>query len=239
MNKLMYCFSAMAMSSVLMGSSANAEPAAQAQAPAIAYPSMAPLSQYLITDRSSEVALARSAAPAGISGKATIQVLGPSGYTTAVKGSNGFVCIVERAWMSPFNSAQFWNPKVRGPDCYNPQAAKSILPIVYKRTTLALRGLSKETIQAAMKAALDAKQLPSLMPGAMSYMMSRQQQIGDQASQWLPHLMFYTPPNVDWGAYANGSPVIQTPLFRGAPLPIRMFLMPVGQWSDGSVAPKQ
>ena len=237
MNKLIYCFSAMCTSCVLMVSGANAERAAKT--PAIAYPGMAPLSQYLITDRASEIALARSAAPEGISGKATIQVLGPSGYTTAVKGSNGFVCIVERAWMSPFNSAQFWNPKVRGPDCYNPRAAKSILPIVYKRTTLALNGLSKENIQAAMKAALDAKQLPSLMPGAMSYMMSRQQHIGDQANQWLPHLMFYTPSDADWGADANGSPVIQTPMFRGAPQPIRMFLIPVGQWSDGSVAPRQ
>ena len=237
MHKFACCFSAMAMSCALLGSGADAE--ATAHAPVVAYPNMAPLSQYLITDRASEIALARSAAPEGISGKATIQVLGPSGYTTAVKGSNGFVCIVERAWMSPFNSAQFWNPTLRGPDCYNPQAAQSILPIVYKRTALALRGLSREKMQAAMKAALDAKQLPALAPGAMSYMMSRQQRIGDQLNHWLPHLMFYTPASADWGAHANGSPVIQTPLFRGAPQPIRMFLIPVGQWSDGSAAPRQ
>ncbi|MEO8809863.1 MAG: hypothetical protein ABI386_06425 [Rhodanobacter sp.] len=237
MNKLAYCFSAMAIACLFMGSVAYADPAAQA--PAIAYPSMAALPQYLITDRSAEIALARSAAPEGISGKATIQVLEPSGYATVVKGSNGFVCIVERAWMSPFNSTQFWNPKVRGPDCYNPQAAQSILPIVYKRTALALRGLSKQKIRAAMKAARDARQLPALMPGAMSYMLSKQQHIGDQANQWLPHLMFYTPANADWGADANGSPVIQTSMFRGASQPIRMFLIPVGQWSDGSAAPRQ
>lgn len=237
MNKLACCFSAAATACVLMGTGAIAGRAAKS--PATALPRMAPLAQYLSADRTSEIVLARSAAPEGISEKATIQVLGPSGYTTAVKGSNGFVCIVERAWMSPFNSSQFWNPKIRGPDCYNPQAAQSILPIVYKRTALALRGLSKEKMQAAMKAALGAKQLPALMPGAMSYMMSRQQHIGDQASQWLPHLMFYTPANADWGAYANGSPVIPTPLIRDAPQPIRMFLVPVGHWSDGSAAPKQ
>ncbi|MEO6800348.1 MAG: hypothetical protein ABI178_10465 [Rhodanobacter sp.] len=236
MSKLVYCFSAMAMACALMAPAVNADPATHA--PVTAYPSMAPLSQYLIADRASEIALARSAAPEDISSKATIQVLGRSGYTTAVKGSNGYVCIVERAWISPFNSSQFWNPKIRGPDCYNPAAAKSILPIVYKRTALALHGVSKEKIQAAMKAALDARQLPTLAPGAMSYMMSRQQQIGPQANQWLPHLMFYTPANADWGASANGSPVIQTPMFRGAPLPMEMFLIPVGHWSDGTPAPK-
>lgn len=221
---------------VLLAPSAIA--ATSAPKPADVYPSMAPLSQYLIADRDAEIALARSAAPQGISGKATIQVLGHSGYTTAFKGSNGFVCIVERAWMSPFNSPQFWDPRVRGPDCYNPEAAKSILPIVYKRTDLALSGLSKEKIQAAMKAALQAKQLPSLAPGAVSYMMSSKQQIGPEANQWRPHLMFYTPVDADWGADASGSPVILTPMFRGEPLPMRMYLIPVEKWSDGTAAPK-
>ena len=204
---------------------------------AASYRAMAPLDQYLMADQSGEIALAKSAAPPAISDSAEVLVLTRRGYEVAMKGSNGFVCIVERSWMSPFNSSQFWNPKVRGPDCYNPEAAKSIMPIVYKRTVLALRGVSKDKIQVAMKAALDAKQLPPLAPGAMSYMMSKQQHIGNQTNQWLPHLMFYTPPNVDWGAAASGSPVILTSLFRGAPQPIEMFLIPVGHWSDGTSAP--
>lgn len=211
--------------------------AASAQHSSTTYPHMAPLAQYLIADRASEIALARSAAPEAISSRATIQVLGRAGYTTAVKGSNGFFCIVERSWMSPFNSSQFWDPKLRGPDCYNPEAVKSILPIAYKRTELALRGFSREKIQVAMHAALEAKQLPPLLPGAMSYMMSRQQHIGAHDNQWLPHLMFYTPMNVDWGGSAKESPVILTPLFRGVPLPMEMFLIPVGHWSDGTAAP--
>jgi hypothetical protein len=56
----------------------------QAQAPKTSYPSMAPLEQYLIADRNSEIALARSAAPESISGDAKIMVLGPHGYETAV-----------------------------------------------------------------------------------------------------------------------------------------------------------
>jgi len=68
----------------------------QAQAPKTAYPSMAPLDQYLMPDRNAEIALARSAAPDAISGDAKILVLGRNGYETAVEGKNGFVCIVER-----------------------------------------------------------------------------------------------------------------------------------------------
>ena len=94
-----------------------------------AYPSMASIEQYLIPDRNAEIALARSAAPESISSDAKILVLGWRGYETANEGKNGFVCMVERSWMSPFNSAEFWNPKVRVPRCFNPAAAQSILPL--------------------------------------------------------------------------------------------------------------
>jgi hypothetical protein len=94
------------------------------------YPSMAPLDQYLM-DRNAESAMARSAAPEAISRDAEILVLGRHGYETAVKGKNGFVCAVERGWMGPFEgnfTDGFWNPKLRGPICYNPLAVRSILP---------------------------------------------------------------------------------------------------------------
>ena len=48
---------------------------------------MAPLDQYLMPDENAEIALARSAAPASISDAAEVMVLGPKGYTTAVKGT--------------------------------------------------------------------------------------------------------------------------------------------------------
>src|SRR5215471_15505865 len=76
--------------------------AADAKTP---YPRMAPLDQYLM-DRDAEIALARSAAPDAISGDATILLLGRHGYETAVEGKNGFVCIVERAWMSPSDAPE-------------------------------------------------------------------------------------------------------------------------------------
>ena len=105
----------------------------QAQDAKTPYPNMAPLEQYLM-DRDAEIALARSAAPESISRDADVLVLGRHGYETAVKGKNGFVCVVDRTWMGQFEgdgADMFWNPKGRGPVCFNPPAARSILPITY------------------------------------------------------------------------------------------------------------
>ena len=89
------------------------------------YSKMAPPDQYLM-DRGAEIAMAKSAAPPSIADKATVLVLTTHGYETAVTGSNGFVCAVERGWMSQYDFPQFWNPHMRGPTCYNPPAVRSI-----------------------------------------------------------------------------------------------------------------
>ena len=82
----------------------------QAHAPERAYPSMAPLDEYLIADRNAEIALARSAAPASVADGATVMVMGRQGYTIAVPGTNGFLCYVERSWARSTDDPEFWNP---------------------------------------------------------------------------------------------------------------------------------
>jgi hypothetical protein len=200
------------------------------------YPHMAPAPQYLMSDQQAEIALARSAAPAAISSDATILVLREHGYETAVRGKNGFVCVVERSWMGPFDSAEFWNPSMRGPVCFNPPAARTVLPITYKRTELALAGLSRTQLIARMEDAVNTKELPALEPGAMSYMMSKQGQLGDAVGHWHPHLMFYSSRSdgADWGADVAGSPVLLNPQFQGAPEPLATFIVRVPTWSDGT-----
>ncbi|GLQ46675.1 hypothetical protein GCM10007862_17260 [Dyella lipolytica] len=188
-------------------------------------------------DRDAEIALARSAAPKTISGEAKILVLGPHGYVTAVEGKNGFVCVVDRSWTAEFENPEFWNPKLRGPICFNRQAAQSILPITYKRTELALAGQSKNQIMEGMKAAFAKKQLPPLAPGGMSYMMSKGGYLNDAAGHWIPHLMFYTSREVDWGADLPGSPIMLNPQLEGDRDPIKVFMIPAGKWSDGTAAP--
>jgi hypothetical protein len=151
----------------------------RAQDPKTPYPSMAPLDQYLM-DRNAEIAMARSAAPEAISRDADVLVLGRHGYETAVKGKNGFVCVVERGWMGPFDgefAVDFWNPKLRGPICFNPPAARSILPMTYKRTEMVLAGQSKAQIIEGIKTFIKQK-LPPLEPGAMSARLARDESVG-------------------------------------------------------------
>jgi hypothetical protein len=204
-----------------------------------AYPSMASIEQYLMPDRDAEIALARSAAPEAISADAKILVLGWRGYETAIEGRNGFVCMVERSWMSPFNSAEFWNPKTRAPMCFNPAAAQSILPLTFKRTEMVLAGLSKAQMIDSIKVGFDNKELPTPEPGAMCYMMSRAGYLNDALGHYVPHLMFYFPltDKSSWGADLPDSPVTLNPQFRDGPEPITEFVIAVDKWSDGTTAP--
>ena len=210
---------------------------AQAQENKSPYPSMAPLDQYLITDRNAEILLARTAAPKSISADATVMVLGRHGYETAAAGKNGFVCIVERAWTSPFDHPEFWNPKNRSPICYNPAAVRSILPYTFKRTELVLAGLSKPQMLDRIKAAVAKKELPTPEPGAMSFMLSKESYLNDKAGHWVPHLMFHIPKTdaASWGANFDDSPVVLDR--RELPEPETIFMVPVGKWSDGTPAP--
>lgn len=199
-----------------------------------AYPSMAPLAQYLMADRNAEIALARSAAPESISRDAEVLVLGPHGYETAVKGTNGFTCIVERGWTAGIDDPDFWNPKLRGPLCLNPPAVRSYLPLTIKKTELVLAGESKAQMFAGIEAAFNKKELPALEPGAMCYMLSKGGYLADAAGHWHPHLMFFVSPADDqlWGANLPGSPVLAA---DDAQDHLKIVMVPVAKWSDGTL----
>jgi len=213
---------------VVLGTAYQAT-AQDAKAP---YPNMAPIEQYLMTDQSAEIALARSAAPESISRDAGVLVLGRHGFETAVPGKNGFVCIVERSWTSS-PDPDFWNPKVRTPICYNAGAARSLLPRNIKRTSLALTGRTQAQVDEAIVAAVDKKELPAMEPGAMCYMMSKQGYGGDSVEHWPPHLMFYfsqTDPAI-WGANLPGSPILA---MSDDHEHLTEFVVAVQRWSDGT-----
>jgi hypothetical protein len=208
---------------------------AGAQAAKDAYPIMSPLNQYLIADEKAEIALARSAAPPSIADAAEVMVLRRDGYETAVKGTNGFVCLVERSWGQGTTEAEFWNPKMRAPHCFNAQAAKSFAQIYLMKTKLVLAGKSKQEIAKAVATGLDKKELPALEPGAMAYMMSKQQYLNDQAKSWHSHTMFFSPGDMtkSWAADDPNSPVMMVtdPEER-----VTILLVLADKWSDGTAA---
>jgi len=206
---------------------------AGAQNAATPYASMAPVEQYLMADRDGEIALARSAAPEGISRDAAVLVLGRHGYETAVEGKNGFVCIVERSWAAPIDDPNFWNPKLRGPICFNAAAARGYLPRTIKKTELLLDGRTKAQMVEAVTAAVDKNELPAMEPGSMCYMLSKQGYLSDHDGHWHPHLMFFVSHSEPgtWGAGVEGSPILA---FNNKWEQLTIYLVPVRRWSDGT-----
>jgi hypothetical protein len=209
---------------VLLGLAASGG-AAQPQKPT-PYPAMAPVEQYRIADAKDEIALARSAAPASISGNAEVLVLGKQGYETAVKGTNGFVCFVERSWAAKFEDVDFWNPKLRAPNCFNAPAVRSVLPQYLQRTRWVLK----------TRAALTGHPLPAPEAGSISFMLSKQGYLGDKAGgPWQPHVMFFLAHGqaASWGAGLQASPILGS---DNSELEFTVLVIPVARWSDGSPA---
>ena len=205
---------------------------ARSQDTATPYPNMAPLERYLITDRNAEISMAQSAAPESISRDAEVLVLGRKGYETAVKGKNGFVCLVQRSWMAPIDDPEFWNPRGRAPICLNAPAVRSFLPRIIKKTELVLSGHTKAQIFEEVAAAIDKKELPAPEPNSMSYMLSKHS-YNDRNGNWHPHLMIFLPQTdpLEWGAGRKGSQVFA---FQDPEEQLTVILIPVGQWSDGT-----
>ena len=214
--------------------------AGTAQATPAPYPERAPLEQYRLPSQADEVALARSAAPPAISDQAEVLTLGAQDYETAVRGTNGFVCIVERSWASGFDDPGFWNPKIRGPICFNPASVRSVLPTYLERSKWVLAGDDRARLVEKTKAAITAGRNKPPEPNAMCFMMSKNGYLGDQAGaggHWHPHLMFFLPHDAGgraaWGANLAGSPAIGGDVGLD---PAEVYFVLVAKWSDGTPA---
>ena len=207
-----------------------------AGADASPYPTMAPVAQYMM-DRDAEIAFARTAAPKSISDDATVMTLGKAGYETAVKGSNGFVCLVVRSWDNDFDVPDYWDPRDRTPQCWNAAAANSFLPEYLKRTEWVLAGVSNDEVQARTKQGWASHEFQLPAPGSVAYMMSKDQCIHAPAPcNWYPHVMFFVPTADAW---KGGDNLPGVPVFSAASdvEPVTTFFVVVPKWSDGSFGP--
>src|SRR5882724_4547949 len=141
-----------------------------------------PLTEYLLP-RDAEMALAKSAAPANISDRATIKVLTKSGYEVAYKGDNGFVCMVMRGWAAPtYTPAQFRNlvydPTVRAPICFDPGASRTAMPYYELRSKLGMESKTPDQIAEGLQAAYVKGKLPRRDGVSFAYMWSADQNLG-------------------------------------------------------------
>jgi hypothetical protein len=156
-----------------------------------------PLTEYMMP-QDVEIALARSAAPANISDRATIKVLNESGFEVATEGDNGFVCMVMRAWSAPtytpaaFRDFVYYAP-LRAPICFNPVAAETMMLYYELRTELGLRGKNPDEIADGIEAAYAKGELPRIETVSFAYMWSADQDLGPGIGHWHPHMMVFAP----------------------------------------------
>lgn len=218
----------------------------QAQTAAPSFIRMAPVHAYLM-NRDAEIALAQSAAPAAISAQASVLVLTDHGWETAVKGTNGFVCMVERGWTSSIDFSRVWDPKLRGADCLNAAAARTLLPIMFKLTKMVLAGENTQQRIAGIQAAYARHEIPPLQPGALGYMMSKGAYVTDSTPHNSSHLMVFEATRATdsaWGAWLKDVPLgscswwfpnpgKENPSSEELP-PLRVLYVAVPNWSDGS-----
>jgi len=190
-----------------------------------------PLSEYLMP-RDAEIALARSAAPAGVSDSATIKVLTKSGYEVVREGDNGAVCMVMRGFSAPtYTPAQFrdlvYDPKVHAPICFTAPAVKTAMPYYELRTKLAMEGKSPDQIARAVEAAYHKGELPRREAVTFAYMMSASQHLGPGIGAWHPHMMVFAPyyDNAMVGGNQFGTPLPQLTDDAGTPFAVVVIPM--------------
>jgi hypothetical protein len=140
--------------------------------------------------REEQIALAESAAPAEVSSKATVYVLGSKGYEKAREGTNGFSCFVSRHFIKPTETTI-------EPQCFDAEGSRTLLLVYMHGEELRSSGKSESEIKADMANGYKEGryQYPS-KPGFL-YMMSSQNRLSAIPEHgtgiFPPHLMFYAP----------------------------------------------
>jgi hypothetical protein len=140
--------------------------------------------------RDQQITLAESAAPAEVSSKATVYVLGPKGYEKAREGTNGFSCFVGRHFVKPAETTI-------EPQCFDAEGSRTLLLVYMHGEELRTNGKSEAEIKADVASGYKEGryQYPS-KPGFL-YMMSSRNRLSAIPEHgtgiFPPHLMFYAP----------------------------------------------
>jgi hypothetical protein len=136
--------------------------------------------------RDAEIALARSAAPAAISGSARVWVWNGSRYMVADSGRTTVNCYLARHWV----------PSVE-PHCLDEEASATILPILMRKIELYAAGKTDAEVEREIADGIKANRFRLPSRPALTYMMSSAQNLvggdGTPVGAWQPHLMIYYP----------------------------------------------
>ena len=145
-------------------------------------------------ERQKEIALALSACPASVAGKAGVYVLEKSGYVKVRESENGFIAIVGHAL-----------PNSVDPQCMNAEGARTHLPPILKIAELRAQGKSAEEIKRTMAEGYTKGIFPKPAGLGVDYMLSTENLVPTfkgGVGPYPPHVMFFVPgaTNADLGA---------------------------------------
>ena len=139
--------------------------------------------------RERQIALAESAAPAEVSSKATVYILGPKGFEKAREGTNGFTCFVGRHFVKPTETTV-------EPTCFDAEGSRTTWMVRKREEELRSSGRSEAEIKADIANGYKEGRFKDPGKPGLLYMMSSENRLpsgkGTTAS-FPPHLMFYAP----------------------------------------------
>jgi hypothetical protein len=140
--------------------------------------------------RERQIALAESAAPAEVSSKATVYILGLKGDEKVREGTNGFSCFVGRHFVKPTETTI-------EPTCFDVEGSRTLLLVYLHGEELRTSGKSEAEIKASVASAYKEGRFKYPSKPGMLYMMSSENRLGPTSdngtASFPPHLMFYAP----------------------------------------------
>ena len=133
-----------------------------------------------------QIALARSAAPASVSEHASVLVLTDTGYVRAVAGESSVTCLVEHSWRDSIE-----------PHCYDAEGTATSLRAEARRLELREAGKSEDEVARIVSREIAAGTLRLPSRPVLSYMMSAGQVLYNDDGKHMgarpSHLMIYYP----------------------------------------------
>jgi hypothetical protein len=139
--------------------------------------------------RERQIELALSAAPTEVSSKAAVYILGRKGYEKIRKGTNGFSCLVERAFVGTTQVAV-------APACFDAVGSQTLMQTYLRREELRAEGKSEAEVKDDIAKGYKDGRFKVPGPGFL-YMMSNENHVYDpnakESGYVPPHLMFYAP----------------------------------------------
>jgi hypothetical protein len=180
---------------------------------------------------SAEIALAETAAPAELSGNATVYAVRDGKVLTLRAGSNGSSCMVAR----DAHAGSLY------PICFNPEGTRTVLQRELLQMRLRTLGVAEDSIDRAVAAGYRTGELEVPRELALAYMMSPRQVLfsnagkdGRRVGAWHPHLMLYVPgaTPTKFGLSDSGT---GEPIQVSAPgTPQAEVIVKLPKWADGT-----